>query len=88
MTNDLFLSDKDKLKQYLLRSRYHSTSDIIHFGSTNFSNRANRNKQVLVQEGFLRRLSDDEALRLFGNCNQGYYETVDFKEFSKELTTA
>jgi len=78
--NDLFLTNKDRLKEFLKKFRYVKTSDVIRFGVQNHSNRANRDKQDLVQEGFLRRLGLEEKNRLFGLIREDVYEVMEYQE--------
>ena len=77
MKNDLLLSDKDRLIEWLKKRRYVRTSEILKWGCENFSNRSGRNKQELCQEGFLRRLSEEEKYRLFGRSKESVYEVMD-----------
>ena len=78
MVKDLLLSDKDRLKEWLRGRPYVKTSDVIRFGSENFSNRANRNKQELVQDGVLRRLPDDECILKFGVLTEDVYQCMEY----------
>ena len=76
MSVDLFLTDKDRMKEWLMKQRFVKTSDVIRWGCENHSNRANRNKQEFAHEGFLRRLSEEEKYRLFGIVKEDYYEVM------------
>lgn len=81
---DLFTA-KSRLKDFLKKRRYWKTSDIIRWGSENFSNRANRDKQQLVEEGFLRRLSDEEIHRGFGVVKESVYECLKYVDKEKRF---
>lgn len=78
--NDLFRSDMDRLKEHLKTKRFWKTSEIIKWGAMNYSNRANRNKQFLAQRGFLRHMTDEETVRIFGNVKEDGYEVMKYIE--------
>lgn len=86
--HDLFLNDKDRLKEWARRRRYHRTSDILRWGVDNHSNRANRNKQLLVQEGFFRHIVGEEKERLFGLINEDAYECMEYQALSGKSEAA
>ena len=44
------------------------------WGVENLSNRANRDKQLLAQEGFLRKLDRSEMAELFTDLSEAVYE--------------
>ena len=71
---DLLLSDKDALWEFLKTRKYVKTSEIIRWGSQNYSNRADRNCREFAREGRLRRLTDEEVMRHFGCISEGVYE--------------
>lgn len=78
MPVDLFFTNKDRLKLFLKSKRYWKTHEIIRWGVDNYSNRANRYKQELVQEGFLRHLPQEEKYRLFGMIKEDVYESLEY----------
>lgn len=77
MVQDLFektLTDKDRLWNWLKTKGYVRTSEIIKWGTENFSNRADRNARVLAEEGKLVRMDKQKKLRYFGNIREEVYE--------------
>ena len=69
MTQDLFdkRDDKQKLLDWMWGKKEARTSDVIKFGSSIGSNRADRNARQLAEEGKLKRLDDKEKLFRYGN---------------------
>ena len=66
--NDLFtqtLTKKEQLFLYIKEKVWAKTSDVIRWGSENFSNRADRDARALAEEGRIRRLTEDEE-RFYG----------------------
>lgn len=74
------MTDMDRLKNFLTQKRYHKSSDIIRWGVDNHSNRADRNKRILVRDGFLRKITDQEKIMMFGDIREDVYETLNHKE--------
>jgi len=73
------MNAKDRLKSFLRYhpSRFVKTSDIMKWGSNGgYSNRAARNARELANEGFLRRLSREEAILNGFNTKEGIYKIV------------
>lgn len=66
--NDFFdkRSAKDKLYDWMKSRQWTRTSEVIKWGSQNFSNRAERDARILAQDGKIRRMSDDEKKRIIG----------------------
>ena len=73
------MTDKDRLKCFLRQhsSGFIKTSEIIKWGSNEYSNRADRNARELRSEGFLRRLSREEAILNGFNTSEGIYKITD-----------
>lgn len=69
---DLFdkRSDKDKLFDWMKSRQWTKTSDVIRWGSENFSNRALRNAQQLAADGLLRRMTEEQKMRVVGVCKE------------------
>ena len=71
---DLFdkRSAKEKLWDWILSQRYVKTSDVIRWGTENFSNRALRNAQALAQEypDKIKRMDDVDKVMRFGNIKE------------------
>lgn len=76
MTNDLLMSKKDLLLCEIRDKHYMKTSDVIRFGSQNFSNRADRDMRALAADGLVRRLSDQQKIMIFGNIREDVWEFV------------
>lgn len=79
MTTDLFLDKKSKREmlldwiiEYLETHNWLRTSQIIAWGTKNFSNRADRDARQLCSEGRFRRMTEEEKK---ANC---LYATEDF----------
>jgi hypothetical protein len=66
---DLFtstLSKKEQLRLWIKSKEFARTSEVIRWGSDNFTNRADRYARDLAEEGFLRRLTlEEERFRGF-----------------------
>lgn len=63
---DLFtqhLSKKDQLLAWIQEKGHARTSDVVKWGSANFSGRAERNARQLAEEGKIRRMDDSEKAR-------------------------
>ena len=76
--NDLFdkRNAKEKLLAWASEKQYIRTSEVIAWGSKNFSNRALRNMQQLAQDGLFVRLTDEEKLREFGCIKEDVWRSV------------
>ncbi len=73
------MTDKDRLKQYLMSKKHWKTSQIIRWGCTGgFSNGAERNARRLREEGFLRRLNKAETEMRWGKTAEKGYEVMEF----------
>lgn len=69
----------DRLKLFLKNQpkKYIKTSTIIKWGvDYGYSNRACRNARQLANEGFLRRISREEAILSNFNTKEGIYEIL------------
>ena len=76
---DLFTEEKSKkemLLDYIKSIHYARTSQIIAFGSRNFDNRADRNKRLLVEEGRIKKISDEEKNFRFQGTSESIYEYI------------
>lgn len=76
---DLFLKSKSKKEQLLdwMLERLETknwvrTSDVIAWGSKNFSNRAMRDAQQLCAEGRFRRMTDEEQRSYFNSTESAW----------------
>jgi hypothetical protein len=80
--SDLFTSHLPKREQLLLFLRsqeFTKTSDVIRWGSMNFSNRAERDARQLAEEGLIRRLTDEEKRFRGFNGKEDVWTTVVFR---------
>jgi hypothetical protein len=71
------MSKKSALKSWIEATgkRYIKTSDVLFWGANiGSSNRAYRDKQQLVQDGFLRKLTEPEAQEIVPGIGEGIYE--------------
>ncbi len=74
------MNAKDRLKVFLRHypSRFIKTSAIAHWGANGgFSNRAMRNGRELANEGFLRRLTREEAILNGYDRSEGVYKILE-----------
>ena len=71
-------SAKDKLWDWMKERPYTKTSEVLKWGTKNFSNRAFRNAQTLATEGKIRRLTDDETHKLFGFIKESVWTPTGF----------
>ena len=82
MTQDLFLkqtkpkSKKSQLLEWIKQKHYVKTSEILLWGTQNYSNRASRNARQLTQDGNIRRLSHQEIILHFGKISEAVYEYI------------
>lgn len=78
---DLFdkRSAKKKLFDWAFTKDYIKTSDVILWGTKNFSNRSLRNMQTLAQEGKFRRLTEEEKIQTFGHIKEDVWRKEDSK---------
>ena len=63
--SDLFtlhLTKKEQLYLFIKEKVYCKTSDVIRWGTENFSNRADRDARALAEEGKIRRLTEKEEV--------------------------
>lgn len=70
------LTDKEKLLFEIEHRKRMKTSEVIKWGVANYSNRALRNMQQLVETGKVRRLSEEEKTALYGQIGEGVFEYV------------
>lgn len=70
--NDLFdrRTKKEQLRDFILGRNWTRTSDVIRWGSENYSNRADRDARDLCSSGLIRRMDEDEKQRVFGNTKE------------------
>lgn len=72
--SDLFtaiLPKKEQLYLFIREKVYCRTSDVIRWGSDNFSNRADRDARLLAAEGKIRRMTPEEKVfRGFGKSKE------------------
>jgi hypothetical protein len=70
--NDLFdkRTKKEKLKDFILSRNWTRTSDVIKWGTENYSNRADRDARDLCAAGLIKRMAEEEKHRLFGNTRE------------------
>jgi hypothetical protein len=59
----------------MLTKDYVRTSDVIRWGTKNFSNRADRDARLLAESGTIRRLTEEEKRRYFGLISEDVYTT-------------
>jgi hypothetical protein len=71
-------TDMERLTDWMRTKRYVRTSEVIKWGSENYSNRALRNAQAFAQKNpaRLRRLTDDEKHRHFGYIKEDVWEVL------------
>lgn len=55
-----FMTAKDRLENWMKMKRVFSSSEVIAIGSRMFSNRADRDKRQLVEDGKIRKLKRSE----------------------------
>jgi len=68
-------SDKDKLFDWMKSRSWTRTSDVIKWGSQNYSNRAERNARALAAEGKIRRMTDEEKKAITGILTEDVWIT-------------
>ena len=77
MTKDFFdkRSKKQRAIDWALSQKYIKTSDVYRYGTQNFHNRAVRDIQDFAEKNpdKIRRLTDDEVSRSFGNIGEGVW---------------
>lgn len=76
MTTELFLNTmtkKAQLECYLRDRRVFKSSDVIKWGTENYSNRADRYKRELAEEGKIRRYTDEEKANAGFNTKESVY---------------
>lgn len=62
LTQDLFLTKKEQIAEFIKQRGYFSKADIMTWGLKNYYLRADRTIRDFVQQGIVRRLSKDECL--------------------------
>ncbi len=67
---------KDKLFDWIKTRQWTKTSDVLKWGTDNYSNRALRNAQQLCEDGLIRRLSEEEKHRIVGVCKEDIWINV------------
>lgn len=75
---DLFdkRSVKEKLYDWMKSRQWTRTSDVIKWGSANFSNGAERAARLLASEGKIRRMTDEEKTRILGFSKEDIWVLV------------
>ena len=68
------MNKRTELLHWMLAVKVFKTSDVLAWGCTNFSNRADRNARDFAVKGLIRRLSDFEKEVRGYNSKEGYYE--------------
>lgn len=79
--SDLFAPTKSKkqmLLEWILSKDFTKTSEVILWGTRNYSNRALRDSQSLAQEGKIKRLSDEKKIIYFGLIKEDVWVRMDF----------
>lgn len=71
--DNLKLTKRDMLLNWMLQKEIFRTSDVISWGQTFFSNRADRYKRDFVEEGLIIRLSEEEKEGLNYCTVEGIY---------------
>ena len=57
---------REKFREWIMQREWVTTSDVIRWGLDNFYNRADREARALAEDGKLRRLTDEEKIRVLG----------------------
>jgi len=72
------ITAKERLVKFLRQYPFNfiRTSEIILWGTREFSNRADRNARELSSDGFLERLSKEEAVLNGFNTREGIYRIM------------
>ena len=68
------MNKRTELLHWMLAVKVFKTSDVLAWGCTCFSNRADRNARDFAEKGLIRRLSDFEKEVRGYNSKEGYYE--------------
>lgn len=61
---------KTRLLEWLRDRRCAKTSEIILWGTQNYSNRSDRNARLLATEGYIRRMTEDETNFHYGKIRE------------------
>jgi hypothetical protein len=61
MTTDLFKTKKQQLADFIKSRGQVKTSDVIRWGSQNYSNRADRDARDLAEKGIIERMPEDKV---------------------------
>jgi len=83
MMQDLFVqtrTKKEDLKDFILSRAWTSTADVDKWGLENRHIRARRDAQDMAQEGFFRRMTEEERARhIIKSTLMGYWVRNDFQ---------
>lgn len=74
----------ERLLEWMQVKRFFATHDVIRWGTENYYNRADRTKRNFVEQGLIRRLSQDEVIARGLNEKESYYEVPSYK--AKQMT--
>lgn len=70
-----FKSKKAQLKEYIRACHVVKTSDVIRWGSENYSNRAERDARDMAENGQIRRMSAEDKKLRFGDIKEEVWIT-------------
>ena len=73
---DLFLSKKEQILNFIRQHHWCRTSDVIKFGLSIYTNRGDRYARDLATEGRIRRLDDWNKQMQFGKTREDVWEFI------------
>ena len=67
---------KTRLYLWLRERKWAKTSEILRWGTDNYSNRADRNCRLLAQEGKIKRMDKQKKICYFGHIAEEVWEII------------